>query len=107
MFESLCARYWAVYAEALGHELYHYRDASGLESDFVIQMKNGQWAAFEAKLGATQVDDAVKNLLKMRDKLVAGGAKEPSCLAIICGLTKYGYTTPEGVNVIPITCLGI
>ncbi|MBK5211569.1 MAG: ATP-binding protein [Coriobacteriia bacterium] len=107
MFESLCARDLSVYTEALGHNLYHYRDKNGLEADFIIEMMDGNWAPVEVKLGANGVDEAVKSLMKVREKMMAGGAKEPVCMIVLCGLSNFGYTTPEGVCVVPITCLGV
>lgn len=106
MFESLCARDMAVYAESLGHNLYHYKDDT-IDSDFIIEMQDGRWGAFEVKLGADRVDEAAKKLLKLKRKLTADGASEPVCLVILCGLTKFGYMRPDGVSVVPITSLGV
>ncbi|MCF0195894.1 MAG: ATP-binding protein, partial [Bacteroidaceae bacterium] len=38
MFETLCVRDLRVYADALGGEVYHYRDKSGLECDAVVHL---------------------------------------------------------------------
>lgn len=39
-------------AEALGAQVFRYRDESGLEADVVVELADGRWAAFEVKLGA-------------------------------------------------------
>ncbi|MDR2588051.1 MAG: DUF4143 domain-containing protein, partial [Spirochaetales bacterium] len=69
LFESLCYRDLSVYARPIKGEIYHYRDEKGLEVDIIIQLKNGNWAAVEVKLGSFEFDSAAENLIKLRKKM--------------------------------------
>ena len=89
------------FAESCGGTLYHYRDNSGLEIDAIIEMRNGAWGAFEIKLGEHQVDNAVKSLLRLRDKTAAAGAEHPVCLCVVTG-GGYGRKREDGIYVIPV-----
>lgn len=106
MFEALCERDLRIYAEALGGKLYHYQDYAGKEIDAVIEDANGEWFAFEIKLGANQIDVAAENLIAIRDSI----AKEkdgipPKGLCVVCGLSNAAYQREDGVFVVPITAL--
>ena len=65
MFENLCIRDLAIYAEAMGGSIFHYRDNSDLEVDVIIEMADGRWGAFEIKLGEERTDAAAQTLLRM------------------------------------------
>jgi len=104
MFENLCLRDLCAYAEFHGGSLYHYRDNSDLEVDAIIEIKDGCWGAFEIKLGESQVEAAAQTLLRLKNKLVSNGAKEPSCLAVITG-GGLGRKRKDGVYVIPVNAL--
>ena len=52
------------------------------------------------KLGAGMIDDAAKNLLKIRDKVETENTGSPSFLAVVT--TNH---RKDGVHVIPIGCL--
>jgi len=104
MFENLCLRDLCAYAEFHGGSLYHYRDNSNLEVDAIIEMKDDSWGAFEIKLGENQIETAAQTLLRIKNKLVSNGAKEPSCLAVITG-GGLGRKRDDGVYVIPINAL--
>lgn len=103
LFESMVVRDLRVYAEALGAQVFHYRDESGLEADVIIEMPDGRWAAFEVKLGANAavVDTAAANLLELRDKV---NTEQPLALGVITG-TGYGIVRKDGVLQIPIGAL--
>lgn len=58
LFESLCTRDVRIYAQASDGDVFHYRDKNGLESDLIVRLRNGRWAAIEVKLGAKQIDTA-------------------------------------------------
>lgn len=105
LFESLVVRDLRAYIQFLDGDLFHYRDKNGLEADAVIHLHNGKWAAIEVKLGDSWIDDAAANLLKLKDKVNTDAMGEPAFLAVITA-TKYSYTRPDGVHVIPITLLG-
>lgn len=106
LFEALCERDLAIYAQACGGGLYHYRDGNDREIDAIVELPDGRWGAFEIKLGANQIDAAAKSLVRMRDAIESEpNAKAPSILVVICGLTSFAYTRPDGVMVVPITAL--
>jgi len=104
MFENLCLRDLSVYSEFYGGSLYHYRDNSNLEVDAIIEMKDGSWGAFEIKLGENQIDSAAQTLIRLKNKMISNGAKEPSCLTVITG-GGFGRKREDGVYVIPINSL--
>ena len=105
LFEALCERDLDIYAQASGGRLLHYRDGDGREADAVVELPDGRWGAFEVKLGAHQIDDAAHSLLGLRAAIERQGARTPSVLAVVCGLTSFAYTRPDGVAVVPITAL--
>lgn len=104
LFEALCEHDLAIYAEANGGKLFHYRDQKDKEIDAVVEMPDGRWAAFEIKLGANQIDAAAKELLNMK-RIMEEEGKAPSALVVICGMTNAAYTREDGVVVLPITAL--
>lgn len=104
LFENLVVRDIRVFAEALGGQVFSYRDESGLEADAVVETSDGRWAAFEVKLGTTQVEDAAQNLLRLRERVNPAVAGEPAALGVITG-SGYGYTRSDGVSVIPVGAL--
>lgn len=71
LFEALCERDLRIYAESFGAHLYHYQDYKNQEIDAVIELPDGQWCAFEIKLGANQIDIAAENLLEIKKQIEA------------------------------------
>jgi predicted AAA+ superfamily ATPase len=69
LFESLVAHELRVYAQANDAKVYHYRDSSNLEVDAIVQKYNGDWLAFEVKLGTGQIEEAASNLKKLVEVL--------------------------------------
>jgi len=104
MFENLCLRDLAIYADNYGGTLYHYRDNSDAEIDAVIEMPDGAWGAFEIKLGEHQVEAAAQKLLSVCNKLTGNGAPPPACACIITG-GGYGRVRDDGIYVVPINAL--
>lgn len=104
LFESLVIRDLRIYAESLNGKLFHYRDHSGLEADAIIHFKNGEWGAFEVKLGNNAIDIGAKNLIKLKEKIDTESMNSPSFLAVITA-SGYAYKRLDGVYVIPIGCL--
>lgn len=105
LFESLCVRDLRVYAQALHGEVLHYRDESGLEADAVVSLRDGRYALFEMKLGAWEIDEGAKSLLKLSRKIDSNIMGSPSfCAVVVPG--GYAYRRDDGVFVVPITCLG-
>lgn len=108
LFEALCERDLNIYAQALGGSLYHYRDALNREIDAVVELPDGRWGAFEIKLGANQIDGAAAGLLALKKDMEEDqSAIPPSILVVICGMSSFAYTRPDGVMVVPITALGV
>ena len=108
LFEALCERDLKIYAEAFGASLYHYQDYHNQEMDAVIVLPDGEWCGIEIKLGANQIEDAAKNLLKIKQKILEDkNGKAPKSLSVICGLSNAAYQREDGVFVVPLTALGV
>ena len=106
LFEALCERDLRIYAEVFGGQLYHYQDYKNREIDAVVQLPDGDWCAFEIKLGANQIDAAAEGLLKIKEEFAADSkSKPPKALCVLCGLTNAAYQRPDGVFVVPLTAL--
>lgn len=106
LFEALCERDLKNYAESFGGALYHYQDYRGWEIDAVIELPDGQWCAFEIKLGANQIDAAAQSLLSIQKEFADDPkGKPPAVLCVLCGLSNAAYRRPDGVFVVPITAL--
>lgn len=105
VFETLCLRDIRVYAQLLGGQVYYIADDRGYEVDFIIQLRDGRWGAFEVKLGSKEFDKGAGDLIRLREKVDTSVMGEPSFLAILTG-AQYGYVRPDGVRIVPIGCLG-
>jgi predicted AAA+ superfamily ATPase len=105
LFESLVTHDLRVYAQANDAKVFHYRDSSGLEVDSIVQKYNGDWCAFEIKLGTGQYDEAAVSLKKLVSILDTKKIKPPKSLNIITG-TGISYTRNDGINVISLASLG-
>lgn len=105
LFESLCERDLLIYTEANDGKVTHYQDYDNDEIDAIVEMPNGQWGAFEIKLGANQIDEAAQHLVEMNKKFIAKKMETPTIMGVICGLANAFYKRPDGVYVIPITTL--
>ncbi|MBR5338145.1 MAG: ATP-binding protein [Lachnospiraceae bacterium] len=106
LFETMCVRDLRVYSEAIGGQVLHYRDKSGLECDMVIRLRNGSYGLVEVKLGGeTLIAEGVKNLTDLRDKIDTAKMNDPSFMAIVVGIGEYAYRREDGIYIIPIACL--
>lgn len=106
IFETLCIRDLRVYAESINGQVYHYRDASDLECDAVIHLRNGSYGLIEIKLGGDKlVNAAAENLLKLQSKIDTSKMKNPSFLMILTAQGNYAYRREDGVYIVPIGCL--
>ena len=105
LFESLVAHDLGVYAQAMNAKVFHYQNYDNDEIDLVIELEDGDWCAFEIKLGASRIEEAAGNLNRISDKMVKTGQKPPKIRCVICGLTSAAYRRPDGVFVIPLTAL--
>ena len=104
LFESLCTRDLRVYAQAADGVVFHYRDKSELESDLVIKLHDGRWAAIEVKLGMKQIEEAAANLIKLSQKIDTEKMNHPTFLMVLTG-GQVAYKRSDGVLVVPIGCL--
>lgn len=105
LFESLCVRDLRVYTEKLGGQVYHFRDSQGLEADAVIHLRNGAWAPVEVKLFSNdRIEEGAANLIKLSKKIDTAKMGQPAFLMVLTG-TEYAYRRPDGVYVVPISCL--
>jgi predicted AAA+ superfamily ATPase len=104
LFESLCTRDLRVYAQAADGVVFHYRDKSELESDLVIKLHDGRWAAIEVKLGMKQIEEAAANLIKLSQKIDTEKMNHPTFLMVLTG-GQVAYKRSDGVLVVPISCL--
>lgn len=106
LFETLCVRDLRIYADSLNGFVYHYRDKYGLECDAVIHLKNGKYGLVEIKLGGDKnIEEGVKNLKLLSDKIDLSKMKEPSFLMVLTGIGDFAYRRKDGVLVVPIGCL--
>lgn len=105
LFEGLVERDLAIYAQSFGAKLFHYQDYKNNEIDAVIELENGDWCAFEIKLGAKKIDEGAENLIKVCNDIEKNGGKAPKIKCVICGLSNAAYQRTDGVYVVPITAL--
>ena len=106
IFETLCIRDLRVYAESINGSVYHYRDASELECDAVVHLRNGCYGLIEIKLGGDKlIKEGAENLIKMKNKIDTEKMSNPSFLMVLTAIGKYAYQREDGVYVIPVGCL--
>jgi predicted AAA+ superfamily ATPase len=105
LFESLAIHELNVYAKTNDATVYHYNDSYGYEIDAIVQKRNGDYAAFEIKLGAGFIEDAAANLKKFSSNIDTDKMESPKSLNIITG-TGMSYRRPDGINVISLASLG-
>jgi predicted AAA+ superfamily ATPase len=105
LFESLATHELNVYAKANDATVFHYHDSYDLEVDAIVQKRNGDYAAFEIKLGIGYIDEAVANLNKFAKNIDTTKMDLPQSLNVITG-TGMSYRRPDGINVISLASLG-
>jgi len=105
LFESLVIHELNVYAKANDATVFHYNDSYGYEVDAIVQKRNGDYAAFEVKLGVGYIDEAAENLKKFATNIDTTKMELPKSLNIISGMSM-SYRRPDGVNVISLASLG-
>ena len=106
LFETLCVRDLRVFADALGGEVYHYRDKDGLECDAVVHLRNGTYGRVEIKLGGDRlIEEGSDSLKALSEKIDTNKMKKPSFMMVLTGTGDYAYRRPDGVYVVPVGCL--
>lgn len=104
--ETLCVRDLRVYADALGGQVYHYRDKNGLECDAVIHLRNGSYGLVEVKLGGSVlIEEGAAALKKLASKIDTTKMKSPSFMMVLTGIGDYAYARKDGVIVVPVGSL--
>lgn len=105
LFETLAVHELKVYAKANDAEVFHYQDSYGLEIDAIVQKRNGDYAAFEIKLGVGHIEMAAEHLKKFEKNIDTSKMKLPRSLNIITG-TGMSYRRSDGIHVISLAALG-
>ena len=106
LFETMCVRDLRVFAESINGQVYHYRDASGLECDAVVHLRNGVYGLIEIKLGGDKlISEGIETLNKLADKIDTERMKKPSFKMVLIGVGDYAYRRKDGVFIVPIGCL--
>ena len=104
LFEALCTRDIRIYAQHNDGDVFHYRDKTGLETDLIVQLRDGRWGAIEVKMGNKQIEEAATNLLKLKEKINTDTMREPSFLMILTS-GQFAFKRKDGIFVVPIACL--
>ncbi|MFA5006620.1 MAG: DUF4143 domain-containing protein [Candidatus Izemoplasmatales bacterium] len=104
VFESLAIRDLRVYADAIGGQVFHYRDSSDLECDAIVRLDNGSWGAFEIKLSEHFVEDGARTLRSLAERVDTERMGNPSFLAVLTG-DAYSYVRDDGIFVVGIGSL--
>lgn len=106
LFETLCIRDLRIYAESIKGKVYHYRDASNLECDAVIHLRDGSYGLVEIKIGGDSlINEGTDTLKKLESRIDTTKMKNPSFLLVLTAIGKYAYKREDGVYVVPIGCL--
>lgn len=91
-FETLCVRDLRVFSNALGGEVYHYRDKTEQECDAVVHLRNGKYGLIEIKLGGDRlIEEGAKNLKSMEKKIDTDRMNSPSFIMVLRGIGDYAY----------------
>ena len=85
----------------------HYHDASGLECDAVVYLRDGTCGLVEIKIGGqTLIDKGASTLVKLTEKIDTDKMPKPSFRMVLTAIGDCAYRRPEdGVLVCPIGCL--
>lgn len=90
--------YVRIFADALDGQVYHYPDASGLECDAVIHLRNGSYGLIEIKLGgAIRIEEGAANFNKLAEKIDAEKVKKPVFKMVLTGIGDFAYCRKDGV----------
>lgn len=104
LFESLCIHDLRVYADAIGGDVKHYRDKTGLEADAVVVLPDGRWGAIEVKMGNSRIEEGAQHLLKLANRVESKHEGKPSFLMVLTS-TQTAYKRDDGVFVVPLATL--
>ena len=107
LFETMAMRDLRVYSDAHLGDVRRYHDASGLECDAVVSLRDGRYGLVEVKLGgAPLIERGAEALRKLASRLDTTTMAKPSFLMVLTAVGDCAYTRPDdGVVVCPIGCL--
>lgn len=89
-------------SEKLSNSSFYFKDKKDFEIDAILETNDGKWAAIEIKLGKGYIDEAAKNLLKLKEKT---DKNNPTAFLAVVTTYEFAYQRDDGVLVIPIQCL--
>lgn len=106
-FEAMAVRDLRIYADALGGDVFHYRDSTGLECDAVIHRHDGTYGLIEIKLGGPDnIEKGIDTLNQLEEKLDTTKMKKPSFKMVLTAVGNIaGRRLNDGVYVVPLGCL--
>lgn len=106
-FETLVVRDLRVYAEALGGDVRHYHDKTGLECDAVVHLPNGAYGLVEVKTGGKRlIDQGAATLGDLSGLIEKKGLRPPAFKMVVTAVGDCACRrTEDGVLVCPIGCL--
>jgi hypothetical protein len=103
LFEALVTLDVRVYAQAAEARVGHFRTRNGdREVDLIVERADRRIVAIEVKLARTIVDDDVKHLRWLGDRM---GADLLDSIVVSTG--PFAYRRPDGIGVVPASLLGI
>ena len=107
LFETMAVRDLRVYVDEHLGDVRHYHDASGLECDAVVSLRDGRYGLVEIKLGGTPlIEHGAETLKKLSSRIDTTKMSKPSFLMVLTAVGDCAYTRPEdGIVVCPIGCL--
>jgi hypothetical protein len=106
VFETLVARDLRTYAAALGGQVFHYKDKSGLECDAVVHLRNGRYGLVEVKLGGERlIAEGERTLDRLAGEIDTQRMRPPSFRMVVVAAGDFAHVRPGGVVVCPIGAL--
>ncbi len=111
LFECMAIRDLKAYSLSLGGSLSYYHDRYNLEADAVLHLEDGRYALIEFKLGSREIEEGAEHLKEIKQLVQEHNntekqikLREPDLMLVITG-GEMAYTRPDGVKVIPLSCL--
>ena len=106
-FETMAVRDLRVYADALEGNVFHFRNANGLECDSVLHRRDGSYGLIEIKLGGQSlIEKGASTLNELARNINTEKMKRPSFLMVLTAVGEYSYQRQQdGVWVVPIGTL--
>ena len=105
-FETLAVRDLRCYADAIGGKVSHYLDASGLECDAVVHLRNGRFGLVEIKLGGNRlVEEGAATLNQLASQIDDSKMSLPAFKMVLTAVGPFAYRRKDGIVVCPISAL--